>query len=142
ETLMAAAGPAMSLVLAAALFVAYSLMPRAAADVRLGLFYLGHINLVLGLFNLLPAFPMDGGRVLRGVLASRMDEQRATRIAARVGRFFAVLLGLAGLWSGNLLLLVIAVFVYFGARSEEGQALLKGTLHALRVADVMAPDPP
>jgi Zn-dependent protease/CBS domain-containing protein len=142
ETLMAAAGPAMSLALAAVLFAGFALIPRAAADLRLGLFYLAQINLVLGLFNLIPAFPMDGGRVLRGVLAARMDHERATRIAARVGRFLAVLLGFAGVWIGNFLLLIIAVFVYVGARTEERQALLKGMLHELRVADVMTPDPP
>lgn len=142
ETLMAAAGPATSLALGALLFVVHRWVPHTAADPRMGLFYLAHINLVLGVFNLLPAFPMDGGRVLRGVLASRMNAARATQIAASVGRFFAVLIGIAGLWTGNFLLILIAFFVYSGASAEEGQERVKEVLHDLRVGDLMVPNPP
>jgi Zn-dependent protease len=75
-------------------------------------------NLGLAIFNLLPAFPMDGGRVLRSLLASRMDELDATRIAVRVGQGLAVLLGLAGIYTRSLSLLLIAAFVFFGAGQE------------------------
>jgi Zn-dependent protease len=75
-------------------------------------------NLGLAIFNLLPAFPMDGGRVLRSLLASRMDELDATRIAVRVGQGLAVLLGLVGLFTGALNLILIAAFIFFGARQE------------------------
>jgi Zn-dependent protease len=82
-------------------------------------------NVGLAIFNLLPAFPMDGGRVLRAVLASRMDELDATRIAVRVGQGLAVLLGLAGLLTGALNLLLVAGFVFFGAEQEWRGAQLK-----------------
>ena len=78
-------------------------------------------NLLLFLFNLLPAYPMDGGRILRSVLALWKPEDEATRIAALAGRMLAILLGLFGLLSSNFMLVFIALFVYLGA-SQEGAA--------------------
>jgi Zn-dependent protease/CBS domain-containing protein len=75
-------------------------------------------NVGLAIFNLLPAFPMDGGRVLRSLLATRMGELDATRIAVRVGQGLAVLLGLVGIYTRSLSLLLIAAFVFFGAGQE------------------------
>jgi Zn-dependent protease len=75
-------------------------------------------NLGLAFFNLLPAFPMDGGRVLRALLASRMDELDATRVAVRVGQGLAVMLGLAGIFTGALNLTLVAAFIFFGAEQE------------------------
>jgi Zn-dependent protease len=75
-------------------------------------------NLGLALFNLLPAFPMDGGRVLRALLASRMGELDATRIATRVGQGVAVLMGLVGLLTGAVNLMLVAAFVFLGAEQE------------------------
>jgi Zn-dependent protease len=78
------------------------------------------MNLVLALFNLLPAFPMDGGRVLRGLLALRADFVTATRQAARVGRVVALAMGLAGILYPPLFLLIfIALFVWVAGRAEE-----------------------
>jgi Zn-dependent protease/CBS domain-containing protein len=142
EALMAAAGPAASLALGAVMLGVQSILPPRAVDLRLGLYYLGQINIALGVFNLLPAFPMDGGRVLRSLLAARLGALRGTRIAALVGRIFAVLIAGYGLWNGNFLLLVIAFFVYAGAGQE---ALLEKTRDAtdgLVVADLMTPCPP
>jgi Zn-dependent protease/CBS domain-containing protein len=79
-------------------------------------------NLILGVFNLLPAYPMDGGRVLRSLLALRMTESEATRVAAGAGQGLAILLGLAGLLWGNFMLVFIALFVYLGA-AQEGAAV-------------------
>ncbi|MCX6996428.1 MAG: site-2 protease family protein [Kiritimatiellaeota bacterium] len=80
---------------------------------------LGVINLQLALFNLLPSFPMDGGRILRAWLTPKLGRLLATRIAASLGKFMAVLFGLAGLWPPmNLMLVVIAVFLYSAAGAE------------------------
>ena len=79
-------------------------------------------NLVLGVFNLLPAYPMDGGRVLRSLLALRTSEAEATRLAAGAGQGLAIVLGLAGLLLGNFMLIFVALFVYLGA-AQEGAAV-------------------
>jgi CBS domain-containing protein len=94
------------------------------------------LNLTIAAFNLLPAFPMDGGRVLRALLTWRMDRLHATRIAAGIGRTLAVALGLVGLvW--NPLLALIALFVWFAASAEAQTAELDAATHGLRVGDAM-----
>jgi len=96
-------------------------------------------NLALVFFNLIPAFPMDGGRVLRAVLASRMNYARATRIAAGIGQGSAVLFGLLGLFT-NPFLVLIAVFVWFGAAQESSAVEMKAGLQGTRVAAAMLTD--
>jgi len=142
EALMAAAGPAASLALAFVLASLHQVLPHRAADLSMGLFYLAEINLSLGLFNLLPAFPMDGGRVLRALLAQRLGGARATRIATAVGQVAAVLFGLLGLWSGNLILVLIAVFLYSGAGAEARAEKFREAIGGLTVGDLMVPNPP
>jgi CBS domain-containing protein len=110
-------------------------------QLRFAMFYLGGLNLFLGFFNLLPAFPMDGGRILRALLTPRMGLVRATRFAATVGKAFAVLFAVWGLYTMNVLLMVIAVFVYMGAESEKRAAMVKSLIGQLRVRDVMSPPP-
>jgi hypothetical protein len=83
------------------------------------------INLMLGLFNLVPALPMDGGRVLRGILALKRDHLSATIIAARVGRVLAVVGVAAALVDGNFTLGLISVFVYLAAGSEVRMAQMR-----------------
>jgi stage IV sporulation protein FB len=80
--------------------------------------YLASANLALALFNLLPAFPLDGGRILRALLALRGDYLRATSIAVVVGQVFAGGLGLVGLLTGNVVLILVALFVWLGAEAE------------------------
>ena len=132
EFWVAISGPAVNLVLAAVLgaIVIPWLGWQSYADLSWSLRRLNGIglerllvnlmttNVGLALFNLLPAFPMDGGRVLRALLASRMDELNATRVAMRIGQGLAVLLGLVGLLSGAWNLALIAMFIFSGARME------------------------
>jgi CBS domain-containing protein len=97
-------------------------------------------NLLVGGFNLLPAFPLDGGRVFRALLERHRDLETATRQSARVGRVLAVLLIVVGLLL-NFWLALIGLFVYFGASAEEAATIVHLRLKGLRVADAMLLDP-
>lgn len=141
EALMALVGPVVSLGLGAALYGSSLAVPTEAFSARFALFYLGSLNLLLGLFNLLPAFPMDGGRILRASLAGRLGALKATQIAAQVGKVFAALFGLWGLMSFNMFLMLIAFFVWLGAEGELQYATQKSVLGKLKVRDVMSRDP-
>lgn len=103
--------------------------------------YLATANLLLGLFNLLPAFPMDGGRILRALLAKRMNHAKATKIAAQVGQGFALLLGIWGFMSGSWTLAIIAIFVWIGAGQENQAVQVKHTLGGTTVGQVMTRSP-
>src|SRR5579884_559910 len=94
-------------------------------------------NLYLAGFNLIPAFPMDGGRILRAALARTMDDLSATTIAARIGQFIAFLLGVYGFLAVNLLLMIVAAFVYFGAGQEAASFQAKTLLMGHRVREAM-----
>lgn len=137
EAIMALVGPLVSLGLGGVFYLMHALADAASFSIRFALFYLASLNLLLGLFNLLPAFPMDGGRILRSVLATRMGVVRATQIACRVGKVFALLFGIWGFFSFNMLLLLIAFFVYVGAEGETRSVMVKAVLGRLRVQDVM-----
>ncbi|MBC7249650.1 MAG: site-2 protease family protein [Anaerolineae bacterium] len=102
-------------------------------DWRALVLYLLGANATLGLFNLIPAFPLDGGRVLRGLLALRLDYLRATRIAIHVGQVLAIILGLGGLLAANWMLVLIAVFIFFNAAQEGRAVQAKVILSSLRV---------
>lgn len=118
ELAIALAGPAVNFVLAAGLWI---LSPFFGAGLLASL--VGSLiiaNLTLGLFNLVPAFPMDGGRALRAFLAERMGSRRATETAARVGKGVAIAMGLYGLFAGPFMLVFIAGFVWFAANAELG----------------------
>jgi stage IV sporulation protein FB len=123
EFLVAVAGPAVNVVIALALVLLFgaSLDPQHLSGVDKAsvsmIDRLAAVNLFLVLFNLIPAFPMDGGRVLRAAMASRLGYVRATEIAASIGQFVAFGLGFIGLF-GNPLLIFIAIFVYLAAASE------------------------
>ncbi|QCN98274.1 CBS domain-containing protein (plasmid) [Azospirillum argentinense] len=141
ELVVALAGPAVNLVIAALLYAALGgFVPAGAAEVQNAgidvLSRLAVVNLFLALFNLIPAFPMDGGRVLRAVLASRMGYVRGTQVAASIGQAVAIGLGLLGLF-GNPMLLFIALFVYLGASSEAHAVQMREITHGVVVSDAM-----
>ncbi len=118
ELAVALAGPAVNFVIAAGLWLVapmFGATPILAS--LLGSLMLA--NLGLGLFNLVPAFPMDGGRALRAILASRVGPYRATELAATVGKVAAGLMGVVGLVWGPFLLTVVAAFVWFAANAEQ-----------------------
>ncbi|MBS2031737.1 MAG: site-2 protease family protein [Deltaproteobacteria bacterium] len=140
EAVMALVGPLTSLGLGAGLWV-LGLPWRGTShvDLHFALVNLGRLNLILGAFNLIPAFPMDGGRILRATLAPRLGLGRATRVAAWLGRGLAACFALFGLLGGNLILVFIAAFVWMGAGAEAEQTELKAALEGLRVRDVMTP---
>lgn len=152
EILIALAGPAVSFALAAGLWLALAAIHGVAEarelDLDQGGFFerLAIVNFLLGAFNLLPAFPMDGGRVFRALLSQRIGAYRATRIAATVAQVAAVALALLGL-RYNLFLLIIAVFIWFAAAGEAQMAGIRAALSgaAARKAmidrfEVLAPD--
>jgi Zn-dependent protease/CBS domain-containing protein len=143
ELAVAAAGPAVNVGIAGALFALLAGMGVTRgldATVLVGgnlLAQLLWVNVVLVAFNLIPAFPMDGGRMLRAVLATRIPYARATRIAATIGQGLAVLFGFLGLFRGNPFLLFIAVFVYLGAQAEAQQAETRSALAGVPVRTAM-----
>lgn len=165
ELIIAVAGPAVNVVLVFAisflmgLFVKLPIAPETAWDqandanspLMLALndttafafaFNLLAVNMIMILFNLIPAFPMDGGRVLRSVLAMNMDYRRATNLAARIGFFLACLLGAYAITQGLFILAIIAVFIAFAGQNEARQVGFTDAIVGLRVSDVMMREPP
>ena len=141
EFWVAVAGPAVNVVIAGAIYAylfATAALPVEQLSVTSGSFLarLAAINVILVLFNMVPAFPMDGGRVLRALLATRMDYSRATNIAARLGQGMAFVFGFIGLFS-NPFLVFIALFVWIGAAQEAGMAQMKSALGGLPMQRVM-----
>jgi len=145
ELWVALAGPAVNAVIAAALFAwlafTAALAPLGQLSVTGGPFLerLMVVNVFLVLFNMLPAFPMDGGRVLRAILATQMEYTRATHIAASIGQGMALLFGFLGFF-GNPFLVFIALFVWIGAAQEASMAQMKSSLGGIPVARAMVTD--
>jgi CBS domain-containing protein len=144
ELPMALVGPIASLVIGlVCMAIAYGIPaviknPPIAGIVIFVFGYLGVLNIILFAFNLLPAFPMDGGRVLRAWLAERMPIHRATKIAADVGKGFALVFGLIGLVFFSPFLILIAFFIYIGASMESTAVKYAYLLHDVTVGDMMS----
>ncbi|MBW7906391.1 MAG: site-2 protease family protein [Phycisphaerae bacterium] len=142
ELWVAVAGPLVNVVIAAALLIGLlltvQLSPLEDVASTGGRFVerLMYVNVFLVVFNMLPAFPMDGGRVLRALLATRLDHARATQIAASIGQAMAVVFGLLGLF-GNPILLLIALFVWIGAAQESSAAQAHAALGGASVRSAM-----
>jgi len=145
ELWVAIAGPAVNVVIALVLYVWLNLIgawqPVTSLTTTSGSFLerLALVNVFIVLFNLIPAFPMDGGRVLRALLALKLNYARATRIAARVGQLVALVFGVVGLFT-NPFLIFIAVFVWMGAAQEASLAQARGMLGGIPVHQVMVTD--
>lgn len=144
EFRIAISGPLFNFVLAAILFypVYYLLGPRIFFSPSLKSWphtfaYLYWLNIILGIFNLLPAFPMDGGRVLRAFLAQRMGFQKATKIAVNFGHLFSILFVFWGIATSNFWLIIIAIFIYIAASQEELQVDIMETLKRFKVKDIL-----
>ncbi len=141
EARIAFAGPVASFATGAILYMVVSALgPETDPRLAFSLAHIGYLNIFLGVFNLLPAFPMDGGRVLRSLLVSRRSFVSATRIAVDVGKACAFAFGIIGLVGGNLFLVLIALFVYMGATQELHHAVYRTTLDGFRVRDLMSTD--
>jgi Zn-dependent protease/CBS domain-containing protein len=143
ELVVALAGPAVNVVLAAAIYFGLHLnrhVLEVSEAAHVGgnfLVQMFLVNVMLAVFNLLPAFPMDGGRVVRALLAMRMDYVRATQVAATLGQAMAVLFAVAGLF-GNPFLLFIALFVWVGAAQESSMVQMRAALSGIPVSRAMA----
>ena len=147
EVKVAVAGPLVNVVLAP-VFFGLALLFGGSLSVPTNIFsgvgsvgqvfaYLGLINVALVVFNMIPAFPMDGGRVLRGLLATRLGPVRATEISSTVGQGFAILFIVFGFLSNNFLLALVGFFVFLGASGESQMVRQREQMRGLAVADVM-----
>ncbi|MDB5570271.1 MAG: protease [Hyphomicrobiales bacterium] len=144
---VAVAGPAVNVVIAAVLLIYLNATSDTTAvseglsrveDPNVSLLArLASANIFLVAFNMLPAFPMDGGRVLNALLAMRMEKRRAMQISARIGQMMALAFGFAGLLWGHPLLIFIAIFVYMAAAAEAQSSVIEEVTSNLSVADAM-----
>lgn len=143
EIVVALAGPAVNVVIALVLILFMGARFDADALAALQeegpglLARIASINVFLAVFNLIPAFPMDGGRVLRALLSFRMPRRRATHWAARIGQGLAFVFGFVGLFGGNVLLVFIAVFIYLAATAESQSVGLEDVARRIPVTDAM-----
>lgn len=142
ELWVALAGPAVNVVIAATLaaylytFNSFTPVSQLAGASGSFLERIMAVNIFLVVFNMIPAFPMDGGRVLRALLATRLSYSKATQYAATLGQGIAVLFGIAGLFY-NPLLLFIALFVWIGAAQESNLTQMKSAISGIPVSNAM-----
>jgi stage IV sporulation protein FB len=147
ELIVAIAGPLVNVVIAIVLFVVIGGIPDFTDPAMLSftspvalLSRLMVINVWLVIFNLIPAFPMDGGRVLRALLAMAMPYAKATSVAATVGQAFAVLGAVIGLFTGNFILMLIALFIFFAARGESAVVSQREAIRDITLEQAMMTD--
>lgn len=145
EILIALAGPVVSLGIALGLWMLLTISGSLVSVEEMGvvggpfLQRLMIVNLIIAIFNLVPAFPMDGGRVFRALLSMRMETVKATRVAAGIGQFIAILFAALGLMY-NPFLFLIAIFIWFGATLEAQTATMQQALSDVSAAQTMLTD--
>jgi Zn-dependent protease/predicted transcriptional regulator len=137
EFWIAIAGPTTSIGVAAVCYVAAVSVPTNLTVPVFVLGWLAIMNLVLAVFNLLPAFPMDGGRILRALLARNRPHVAATQTAARIGVYFGVFFAVVGVLSFSPLLVLLAFFIYGAAKTESSVSLLESQLEGMTAMDLM-----
>lgn len=140
EFWIAIAGPLTSVLVAAVCYGGVLVAPNSLQLSRFIVGYLAITNLLLAGFNLLPAFPMDGGRIFRALIARSRPYGTATRIAARVGVGFAFLFAIVGVFYFQIILLLLAFFIYGAATTESRTVLLDELLEGITVGDIMTSD--
>jgi Zn-dependent protease/predicted transcriptional regulator len=149
EFFISAAGPLFNLIVVAVFYAPLKYLlgeqvlfyrPLSTATWPLTFAYMYWINLILAVFNLIPAFPMDGGRILRSLLAEKIGYVRATRISVNLGHIFALIFAYFGITGFNLILITIAIFIYVAASNEELHVALRETLKKFTVRDVLSAD--
>ncbi|WP_226022134.1 site-2 protease family protein [Halomicrobium salinisoli] len=141
EFWIAVAGPITSVLTGAVFYAALFAIPSSLHVATFVVGWLAVTNIILAVFNMVPAFPMDGGRVLRALLARSRPYGSATRIAARVGSIFAILFAVVGVLSFSPMLLLLALFIYGAASGESRAVALADLLEGMTVGDLAsAPD--
>ena len=140
EFWIAVAGPATSLLVAAVCYVGLLAVPASLPVPRFLFGWLAITNVALAAFNLLPAFPMDGGRVFRALLARNRPYANATRIAGRVGVLFAFVFAIVGAFTFRIILLLLAFFIYGAATTESRTVLVDELLDGITVGDISTRD--
>ena len=141
EFWIAIAGPVVSVGVGGGCYAIVLALPPSSNIVRFVFGWLAIVNITLAIFNLLPAFPMDGGRILRAILARNRPYGSATRIAGRIGVIFAILFAVVGVMSFNVILLLLALFIYGAATTESKTVLLDELLEGITVGDIMTRRP-
>ncbi len=140
ELRIALAGPVSNLIIGGICYIILILsLAYISKTIQGAIYYFVLVNILLGFFNLLPAFPMDGGRILRAFLAERMNFIEATKLSASIGKQLAIVMAIVGVFF-NFLLILVAIYVYLGAQAEYQTVLLSTLLENDKVKDVMTTD--
>lgn len=145
ELLIAFAGPAVNIIIAMGLYMILQMTPTIDQKIPLSisnswLINLLIVNIFLAIFNLIPAFPMDGGRILRAALAMKMQYANATLWASNIGKLFAILFTAYGLYSNQYMLALIGVFLWLGATAENKSTQFKHKIKQLSIQHIMIKD--
>ncbi len=138
EAVVAIAGPIVSGALGGLAFLILAFVPTEMGGLYFVVIYTAYMNILLAVFNMIPALPLDGGRVLRSLLHLKMSRLRATQISASISKGLAIALGLFGLLAFNLFMILIAFFIYIAVNAEAQYAIFTDALSKFRVDQLMS----